>query len=129
MKTIKIDQPITLEHFEEIIVTALEGGSNYWYELNVNEFNTELELEASEPISTRIAKTLYEKPEFKMNVYDVENPEELLGTVTQKSMLKAIELAQKDYNNVFYDLMDGTGDVDTADVLFQLATMEELVFG
>ena len=120
---------ISLNHFEDIIVTALEGGSNYWYELDVDEFRKDLELEDGEPLSTRIAKSLFENPNFKMNVYDIEEPGEILGTVTQKSMLTAIETAYYDYNHIYNDMMEGTGDADTTDMLFQLATMGEITFG
>ena len=44
-------------------------------------------------------------------------------------MKKAIELSHEQYPNVYYDLMEGTGDAETADILFQLATMGELIFG
>ena len=125
---ITLKTKVSMDHFEEIIVTALEGGSNYWYEINADEFKDELEGENGEPLSTRIAQSLYNNPDFKMKVYDVEEGD-LLGTVTQSSMLKAIGTAHQDYSQVYHDLMEGQGDADTADVLFQLAVMNEIVFG
>jgi len=127
--TIDIKQPVSFDHFENIIVGALEGGSNYWYELNVAEFRNTLKGEKGEPISTRIAQSLYEDPTFKMNVYDIEEEGELLGTVTQESILNAIKTANEKHSDVFYDLFEGSWDANTADVLFQLATMGEIVFG
>jgi len=127
---ITIKQKISLEYFEEIIVSALEGGSNYWYSLNVDEFEDKLLGEKGDPLTTRISKSLYEDPTFEMNVYDAEALEEdLLGVVTQKSMLKAIEFAHKDYFHIYHDLFEGQGDGNTADVLFQLAVMGEVIFG
>ena len=127
---ITIKQKISLEYFEEIIVSALEGGSNYWYSLNVDEFEDKLLGEKGDSLTTRISKSLYEDPTFEMNVYDAEALEEdLLGVVTQKSMLKAIEFAHKDYFHIYHDLFEGQGDGNTADVLFQLAVMGEVIFG
>jgi hypothetical protein len=121
-----VSQDIDLTHFEEIIITALEGGSNYWYYLKDVD---NIERNTQRTLSEDIAYNLYYYPEFKLDVYDVENPDDLLGTVTQKSMLNALELAYKDYNHIYVDLLEGTGDAETADVLFQLATMEQIVFG
>ena len=131
METLKISisQNISLEHFEEIIVTALEGGSNYWYSLSPNDFEDNLEGKKEEPLSSRIAKTLYNDPKFQMKVYDVEEDNFELGIVSQESMLKAIEIAYEKYNWVYEDLIQGNGDADTADALFQLATLGELVYG
>jgi len=126
---ITIAVKVSLEHFEEIIVSALEGGSNYWYDLNIDEFRKDLLGESGEPLSSRIAKSLFENPNFEMNVYDVEDDSEVLGTVTQSSMLKALGVAKQDYSHHYHDLMEGVGDADTTDILFQLAVMGEIVFG
>ena len=128
--TIKIEKQITLGHFESIIVGALEGGSNYWYDLKPDEFRSQLsESTEGEPISMRIAKALYDNPEFKMNVYDAEDEGELLGTVTQESMLDGLIIAALDYDWHFNNLMTENDDAETADVMFQLATMKDIVFG
>jgi hypothetical protein len=126
---INLKQEITVDHFETIIVGALEGGSNYWYELNVDEFKTQLLGENNEPLSSRIAKTLYDNSKFQMNVYDIENEGELLGTVTQESMLRAIEITHEEYPDTYYELIEGQDDANTADVLFQIAAMGEITFG
>src|SRR6056297_3343553 len=95
--TINIEQEITLDHIEEIIVTALEGGSNYWYYLKEGpEFPNK-----NKTLSENIADSLYHDPGFSLDVYDVENPNEKLGTITQKSLLKALETCYKDYNHIF----------------------------
>jgi hypothetical protein len=138
---ITLNTKVSLQHFEEIMVSALEGGSTYWYLIDTDEFKDKLEGEKGEPLSTRIAESLFTNPNFEMNVYDTEEYGEdedgrigslhsaFLGTITQASMLKAIGTAHQAYPNVFHDLMEGTGDANTADVLFQLAVMNDVVFG
>lgn len=128
--TITIEKQITQQHFESIIVGALEGGSNYWYWMVPDEFRSQLsESTKGEPLSMRIAEALYNDPEFKMNVYDTEDANELLGTVTQQTMLNALATAADIYPNHFNDLMNEYDDAETSDVLFQLATMKGIVFG
>lgn len=127
MKTLNINlkQSITYDHVEEIILTALEGGSNYWYYLkDIPEGKP-----SGEPLSSWIAQQLFNDPIFKLDVYDIENEDDLLGTVTQKSLLEALEICHRDYNHIYNDLIEGTGDAETADIIFQLATMKEVVFG
>jgi hypothetical protein len=54
---------------------------------------------------------------------------ELLGNVTQESMYRAFELAEKDYSEIYERVISGQEDASDADVIFQLATMGEIVFG
>lgn len=128
--TITIEKEITLQHFESIIVGALEGGSNYWYDLKPDEFKSQLSASTEgEPISMRIAEALYNNPEFKMNVYDYEDEGELLGTVTQTSMLEGLIIASQNYDWHFNNLIGENDDAETADVMLQLAAMKDIVFG
>jgi hypothetical protein len=124
---------IHLEHFENVIITALEGGSNYWYMLYTEDYKPFLipKTPQKPALSERIAGTLYSNPKFELPVYDAENPEELLGKVTQASMFKAFQIAEKDYFFVWKHLMENTEDFDAtdADIVFQLATMGEVRFG
>ena len=121
---------LTYEHFENVIVTALEGGSNYWYIINADEFKKYLPQIAGtfNALTERISKALYENSKFKMNVYDQET-DELLGTVTQESMIKAFKIASDKYSHNFNNILSDDYDADDADVLFQLAVMGEVVFG
>jgi hypothetical protein len=123
---------IHLEHFDSVIITALEGGSNYWYQLFTDDYRDQLvpRTEKRAAFSERISESLYTKPDFKLPVYDVENPDDLLGTVTQSSMFKAFQIAEKDYFMVHKHIFeDEDYDATDADIIFQLATMGEVRFG
>lgn len=124
--SITVKPQITYDHFESVMVGALEGGSNYWYFLNEIDLSKR---EKDQPYSEYLSQRLFNDPFYKLNIYDAENPDELLGTVTQKSMLNAFKLAFEKYPNHYHDLMEGQDDCDTADVFFQLAVMGEVVFG
>jgi hypothetical protein len=131
MKTLEltITMPVSYEVFENIIVTALEGGSNYWYLLGdldpVRAWCKKNNIK-DEPMTIKIAMALFNDPEFMLDVYDVENEDDVLGTITQASLLKAMasrpEEALKFINEDDYDAY-------TADTLFQTAVMGEVVFG
>jgi len=123
---VKIEFNINFRHFEDIIVTAMEGGSNYWY--HIDDFIPYIDGDNKEPATIRLSKHLFNNPLYKLEICDKYDLL-VLGTLTQASILKAIELASKEYLDVFHDLLEGTGDAGTADILFQLAVMGKVIFG
>lgn len=122
---------IHLEHFDNVIITALEGGSNYWYQLFTDDYRDQLvpKTEKRLALSERISESLYINPKFELKVYDVENPNDLLGTVTQASMFKAFQIAEQEWDSAYENIMEEQYDVSDADIVFQLATMGKVVFG
>jgi hypothetical protein len=125
--TVQINQEVTLEHFETIIVGALEGGSNYWYCLGKGVPPRD---EIGTPLSIRVAHKLYNDPTYKLEIMDLEDEEgEPLGYITQESMLKAFQFTSENYPEHYNNLINEMDDAETADVFFQIATMGEIVFG
>jgi hypothetical protein len=126
---LKMTMPVSYEVFENIIVTAIEGGSDYWYLLGdlapVRAWAKKNGIE-NKPIAIKIAKALFNDPEFMLDVYDLENEDDVLGTLTQASLLQAMEAHPEEA--LLFIREDGF-DADTADVLFQTAVMGEVVFG
>ena len=125
--TFQINQEVTIEHFETIIIGALEGGSNHWYCLGEG---IPLMDEDHTPLSMRIAHKLFNDPTYKLQIMDLEDEEgEVLGYVTQESMLKAFQIVAEKYSWHYNNLINELDDSETSDVFFQVATMGEIVFG
>jgi hypothetical protein len=128
---------------EGTIVTAIEGGSNYWYWVKVDEnwFEVAKRYDIAEakketpprlslsPFSILISNALMNVENFQMNVYDLENTDERLGTLTKESFVKGCEICCSTYPQVWANIVTGNYDADDADVLFQLAVMGDVVFG
>ena len=128
---------------EDVIVTALEGGSNYWYWIKIDEHwfevakRYDIQLAKNEnpprtsanPVTIRISNALLNVENFSMNVYDLEDPDERLGALSKESFVKGCELCAVKYPNVWANLLTGNYDANDADVLFQLAVMGDVVFG
>lgn len=128
----------------DLFITALEGGSNYWYLLYTDEFEKELppagtyDEESGNTLysfSERLAHSVYYN-NLKVNVYDIENPEELLGTLSQQSIIDAFSIMKDKYPKVYksimpYEFADEEPDYDaeSADIFFQLAVMGDIIFG
>jgi hypothetical protein len=126
-RTLKLEQNI----FENVIIGALEGGSNYWY--CIGDLDRTNFIKGESP-AMNIAIQLFNNPEYKLKIYDIESaedPEEMdfLGDVTQASMIKAFELMANKYPEFLERILDEENDADDDDVFFQLATMGEVIYG
>jgi hypothetical protein len=129
--TITINQEIKREVLEEIFVTAIEGGSNYWYHLN----NESIKLirdavpKSEDPyLSTAILKAIERGVEVPIN--DAEDEEEVLGTVSLKTMQERLQkLAESKNRDALVSHINEEGDGDSADIVFQYLAFGEIVFG
>jgi len=127
---------------EHTIVTALEGGSNYWYWIKCDEHwfevakrydkaiaqNEDPIREHHNPLSIRISNALLNVEGFEMNVYDLDNCNERLGVLTFEGFKKGCELCQQNFPDIWGNILREDHDAGDADVLFQLAVMGELKF-
>lgn len=119
------------ETFENIIVTALEGGSNYWYMLgDIKGCPLPDEMPDKAP-SERIAYGLWHNKDARVDILDLEDEEELLGTLTYDSVRERMQLASTDKQllSEINAMISGDFDAWTADTLFQVLVMGEVVFG
>jgi hypothetical protein len=113
---------------EDLIVTAIEGGSSYWYWLDRDEMDAKLP-KTNEPLAMKLADCLYSDKDFSLNVYDDESQEDLLGAITQASCIKAFEILKEKYSWVIENIVLENWDANDADCFFQVAVMGEIVFG
>lgn len=116
------------EHLNELFITALEGGSNYWYELPdeavaiLRQYKTD-------------GKTLTEAvlPAIQdgkvIPVHDLEDPEKKLGVISMPYVRRGLQSAQDDDRVEIERLLEGNYDAFDADVLFQYIVMNKIVFG
>lgn len=119
------------ETFENIICTALEGGSNYWYMLgDIKGCPLPDEMPDKAP-SERIAYGLWHNKDARVDILDLEDEEELLGTLTYDSVRERMQLASTDKQllSAINAMISGDFDAWTADTLFQVLVMGEVVFG
>jgi hypothetical protein len=117
------------ETISDLLCTALEGGSNYWYLLG--HVDTTHFVKGDTYVDNLMRSFIADK-DYKLDVYDIESDEDepdLLGSVTYLKMGIALSIMSKDYPKTLGNIMSGNMDGDDADVWFQLATMGEVVFG
>lgn len=150
MDTIEVKTKINIEAIESMLVTALEGGSNYWYELNsadlkqmrkwLNDKIEKGELQRNKSIHYDWMDAIFQGYPKPLAIYETEevydnegdfSEFEPLGYLSMDNIRKGLELASKDYPehyNEFFPEYDN-GDSTNADVIFQLIVMGDIVFG
>jgi hypothetical protein len=129
---IKIIQGVKREVLEDIFVTALEGGSNYWYflpEESIKAIRKAVPKEEDPYLSTAILKAILDH-DVKIAVNDAENEDEVIGVITRGTMQARLQLLSDSSERWALEKhMREEGDAGSADVVFQYLTMGEVVYG
>ena len=129
--TITINQKIDRQVLEDIFVTALEGGSNYWYYLSEEAIKLIRDAvpKSEDPyLSTAILKAIEKGVEVPIN--DAEDEEEVIGTISLKTMQERLQkLSRSGNSNALMAHINEDGDADSADIVFQYLAFGEIVFG
>lgn len=127
---ITIKQTISREVLEDIFVTALEGGSNYWYYLPLESTKAIKKAVPEDPyLSTAILKAILDH-DVKVLVNDAEDEDELVGMITRGTMQARLQLLSDSDDRWALDShIKGDGDASSADIVFQYLAMGEVVYG
>lgn len=136
----------TNEQIINVFVTAIEGGSNYWYYIidvpkeikyMVNQEGIPFSEACGKHILNGGSLTIHDAEEVFDNDDDDMtidpsnslNKPEPLGTIDMDSLLDAINIIKTQYKEVYENIIMDEYDAGDADVFFQIATMGEVVFG
>ena len=129
---INIETKIESEVLENIFVTALEGGSNYWYYLpreSVFAVRMAVPRDVEECLSVAIYKAVCEEG-VDVPIYDAEDEEEMLGILSMTTIPERLgELIQSDNRWALTDELNEEGDANSSDIVFQYLVMGEAIFG
>ena len=140
MRELKIEMNVPIEAIEEVLVTALEGGINYWGCLDGEDLNVLYnwldekiksgELKRDDRVHYGWMDAMFQGCPHKIAVYDIED-DELLGYLSMENIGKGLQLAVEDYPETYAQHFPeyNDGDVMSADVLFQLMVMGDVVYG
>ena len=128
---ITINQKIDRQVLEDIFVTALEGGSNYWYYLSEEAIKLIRKAvpKSEDPyLSTAILKAIEKGVEVPIN--DAEDVDEVIGTISLKTMNERLQkLADSKNRDALVSHINENGDGDSADIVLQYLAFGEIVYG
>ena len=129
---IKMEREITRENLEDIFVTAIEGGSNYWYYFD--EYACDIIRvavpQSVEPAFSMAAFLAVVEHKVKVPVFDVET-EEIVGILNVEKFQERFQALFNDERcrTALINMLDGDGDSSDADVVFQYLSMGEVIYG
>jgi len=123
---------ISREVLEDVFVTALEGGSNYWYFLpdhSIEAIRRAVPKEEDPYLSTAILKAILDH-DVKIAVNDADDEDEVIGVITKGTMQTRLQMLADSPNKWALDAhIKEEGDADSADIVFQYITMGEVIYG
>jgi len=112
---------------ESIFVTAIEGGSNHWFDISDSDYRKLKRQYPDEPFSTSVYLNFCHGGEI--NVVDAEEPTEKIGVLCKSVAMKNLSKLLQDSNISIHNLVSGYCDACEADVVFQYMILGELVYG
>lgn len=129
----KIETIVSREVLENVCVTALEGGSNYWYYLSgsaIKLIRKAVPKNDDPYLSTAILKAVLDH-NVEVPISDAEDEDEVLGYISKKTIQERLQKLSKDDSSkwALEREIRGEGDADSSDVVFQYLAMGEVVFG
>jgi signal-transduction protein with cAMP-binding, CBS, and nucleotidyltransferase domain len=121
---------LSMKDIEAIFVTAIEGGSNYWYLLkedSIESIRLYVTKEENPYLSEAFGQAVMKGA--SVAVYDLEDEDELLGIVTKESIIEGLQKALEDKRDEVSKVLNEDYDAGDADVLFQYMVLGEIVYG
>lgn len=129
---INIETKIDAEVLENIFVTAIEGGSNYWLGISNKDIKLVRQVvsrEKEECLSLAIYKAVCEEG-LELPIFDLEDEDEMLGILSMSTIPQRLgELMQSGDNWALRNELNGDGDADSSDIVFQYLVMGEVIYG
>ena len=152
METMTIETKITITNdaIESMLVTAIEGGIDYWGTFDDKELKDakvwlkkQIEkglLTRNESVHYMWMDAMFQGYPNPISVYDVEevygeeddiDDIDPIGYLSMENIKKGLQKASKEYPNQFNQFFPEyvNGDACDADVIFQLICLDDVVYG
>ena len=117
----------------DLLVTALEGGSNYWYFLpDLSKIPDVAQTPETEKFDKCLAARIWDAVQNGEKITVTDNDDdgnEPIGYIGLHELNRADELFLKEFPEAYGDAISENYDADTADIWFQLVVMGEVIFG
>lgn len=127
----KIEFEIDESVLEDVFVTAIEGGSNYWYFLSddaVRLIRKAVPKEEESCLSIATFKAVMKGVEVP--IHDAFDEEEQVGLISLETMADRLsKLATSGDRHHLLAHIEENGDSESADVVFQYLALGEVVYG
>jgi len=133
-KTMKITikTEVTREVMESIFITAMEGGSNYWYYLSdraIDLINEAVPRDGVKALSERMFEAVYDKG-VVVPIHDAEDEDgDAIGELNRETFQERMDLCSEQSHWAIMSELNEQGDASSSDVVFQYLALGELIYG
>jgi len=128
----KLEIELKREVLEDVFVTALEGGSNYWYYISEDTYKKirKAVSKADEPyLAIAMLKAVLDHG-VEVTIHDAENEEDEVGWISMETMQERLQdLLNSDNRWALESHMLEEGDSVSADIVFQYIVIGEAIYG
>jgi predicted DNA-binding antitoxin AbrB/MazE fold protein len=129
---ITITTEVTRDVLESVFITALEGGSNYWYFLSDEAcelVDAAVPRDGSKAFSERIFEAVYDKGVI-IPIHDIEDPEgDAIGALDVTKFQDALNKCSEESSWAIRAEISEQCDAASSDVVFQYLALGEIVYG
>ena len=134
----KLNVDIKTEDISSLIISALEGGSNYWYMIEKSIKPTKWTYENDN--GERYKKTGHHwQVDYPLNlggglvisnekILD-EGEKKIQKTLNRKSIAKGLQIMSEKYPSHFGDILADNSDAETADIFLQCCIFGDAIYG
>lgn len=132
MKNFSVSQEVPIDKIANLLCSALEGGSNYWYMLETKVKPEKLEYQMDkDKVFPHIDYPLNEGGALIFSIRDAESDDEKRAryTLNRAAIATGLEIMSRDYSRHFGDMMSENDDAETGDVFLQCCLFGKLIYG
>ena len=129
-----IEREVSRDVLENIFITALEGGSNYWYYINpenCKKIRDAVSREDEKDFSIAFAKAILDKG-ISVEIHDIEDIEndEPIGVINEDTIMHGLQTMIDEGDGwALFDEIAEQGDATSSDMCFQYMALGEVVYG
>ncbi len=126
--TINVEHDITLDRISNLLCSAFEGGSNYWYQ--IQEF-----VDPKEFTFRTDENQLYKHLDYPLNeggaviVGDLEDEDAKPKRLDLDAIKKGLVTMSRDYPRHMMDFINDNDDATTGDVFLQCCLFGDVIYG
>jgi hypothetical protein len=126
--SVSVKHEVSLENISNLLCSAFEGGSNYWYVIN--------EFVEPKALTFRTDKDqVYRHLDYPLNeggaviVGDMEDTDAEAKTLDLKAIQKGLKIMAEKYPRHMSDFVNDNDDAITGDVFLQCCLFGEVIYG
>lgn len=121
------------EQLENVFITALEGGSNYWCYVSpeaISLIRKAVPKDNDRYLASAMLSAILDY-NVEVPINDVDDIDDVLGVLTKENIEYRIEKLKQDdsYSHAIQAEIEEYGDADTSDIVFQYLLFGDVVYG